>query len=86
MCSGISDDLQQVDGSRKTAIIDRELLRLNIGIAALQANRLTSSSSLRKQNHMFFWQSKEPEEPWVHGVGFPVRNPLLSSAERPSVA
>ncbi|XP_037789963.1 uncharacterized protein LOC119585364 [Penaeus monodon] len=33
MCPGLSSDLQQVNDSRKTAIIDRELTRLNIDIA-----------------------------------------------------
>nr|XP_054767476.1 uncharacterized protein LOC129274752 [Lytechinus pictus] len=36
MCHGISDNLQEVDDTRKTAIIDRELKRLNIDIAALK--------------------------------------------------
>ena len=36
MRAGLTDDLQVVDDTRKTAIIDRELHRLNIDIAALQ--------------------------------------------------
>ena len=40
MCPGLSDDLQKIDDSRKTAIIDRELLRLDIDIAGLQETRL----------------------------------------------
>ncbi|XP_062614292.1 uncharacterized protein LOC134276017 [Saccostrea cucullata] len=43
MCPGLSEDLQQVDDSRKTAIINRELRRLNIDIAALQETRLPSN-------------------------------------------
>lgn len=36
MCPGLSDDLQQIDDARKTAVISREFKRLNIEIAALQ--------------------------------------------------
>ena len=36
MTAGLSDDLQQIDAACKTAIIDAELHRLDIDIAALQ--------------------------------------------------
>ncbi|KAH3755804.1 hypothetical protein DPMN_164377 [Dreissena polymorpha] len=36
MCPGISDDLLTTDDATKTTIIDGELIRLNIYIAALQ--------------------------------------------------
>lgn len=36
MCLGLSDNLQQVDESRKTVIINCELKMLNIDIDALQ--------------------------------------------------
>ena len=84
MCPGLSDDLRLVDDSRKTAIINRELKRLNIDIAALQETRLPSNGSLREQDYTFYWQGKEPEEPRLHGVGFAVKNSLLSSVEPPS--
>ncbi|XP_076030147.1 uncharacterized protein LOC143018559 [Oratosquilla oratoria] len=84
MCPGLTNDLQQVEDSRKTAIINRELERLNIDIAALQETRLPSSGSLREQDYTFFWQGREPEELHMHGVGFAVRNSLLSSVEPPS--
>ncbi|XP_076036403.1 uncharacterized protein LOC143022188 [Oratosquilla oratoria] len=84
MCPGLTNDLQQVDDSRKTAIINRELERLNIDIAALQETRLLSSGSLREQDYTFFWQGNETEELHMHGVGFSVRNSLLPSVEPPS--
>ncbi len=84
MCPGHSDELQQVDDTRKTAVINRELKRLDIDIAALQETRLPSNGSLREQDYTFFWQGKEPEEPRIHGVGFAVRNSMLSSIETPS--
>ena len=62
MCPGISDDLLGVDDSRKTAIISRELKRLNIDIAALQETRLSSDGSIREQDYTIFWQGREPQE------------------------
>lgn len=84
MCPGLSADLQQVDDARKTAVINRELERLNIDIAALQETRLPSNGSLREKDYTFFWQGKDPEEHRVHGVGFAVRNSLISSIDPPS--
>ena len=39
-CPSLYDDLQQINDARKTAVVDRELKRLNIDIAALQEMRL----------------------------------------------
>ena len=44
--TGLSDDLQQIGAARKTAIIDVELHRLDIDIAALQETRLADNGSL----------------------------------------
>lgn len=77
MRPGISDDLQHVDDSRKTAII----ARLNVSIAALQRTRHASSGSLREENYTFFWNGKEPDKPRLYGVGFAVRNSLMASVE-----
>ena len=49
MCPGMTDNPQQVNDARKTAIIDRELKRLNIDIAALQETRLPENGSIREQ-------------------------------------
>ena len=46
MCPGLSADLQQMDDSRKTAIINEELTRLNIDVACLQP---VSCSPLQKR-------------------------------------
>lgn len=58
MCPSLSDDLSQVDDSRKITIINRELKRLHIDIAALEETRLQSNDSVREQDYMFFWQGK----------------------------
>ena len=84
MCPGLSDDLQQIDDIRKTAIIDRELSKLKIDIAALQETRLPASGSLKEKDYTCFWQGLEPEERRLYGVGFAVRNTLLSLLEPPS--
>lgn len=54
MFRGLSENLQQIADTRKTAIIDRELTKLNICIAALQETRLASSGFLREENYTFF--------------------------------
>ena len=54
MCTGLSEDLEAVSDSRKPAIIDRELLRLNMDIVALQETRLPSNGSLKEANYTFF--------------------------------
>ena len=46
--------------------------------------RLPSNGSLREQDYTFFWQGIEPDEPRLHGMGFAVRNSLLSAVEPPS--
>ena len=84
MCPGFSDDLQQINDARKTAIIDRELSKLKVDIAALQETRLPSTGSLMEKDYTFFWQGLGPEEHRLYGVGFAVRNTLLSSMEPPS--
>ncbi|XP_014780240.1 craniofacial development protein 2-like [Octopus bimaculoides] len=84
MFPGIFDDLLRVEDTRKTAIIDRELKRLNMDIAGLQETRLPSNGKLKEQDFTFFWQGRDPEELRQHGVGFAVRNSLLSSMEPPS--
>lgn len=84
MNAGSKVELQQMDDLRKTAVIDRELHRMNVGIAALQETRLPGNGSLREANYTFFWKGREPEEPRQHGVGFAINNSLLSSIEPPS--
>ena len=47
----------------------------------MQETKLPSNGSLREQDYTFFWQGKEPDEPRLHGMGFAVRNSLLSAVE-----
>ena len=77
MRTGLSDDLQEIEDSRKTAVIDHELHRLGIDIAALQEIRLPDSGSLREKHYTFLWQGKGVEESREYGVGFAIRSTLL---------
>ncbi|XP_047495828.1 craniofacial development protein 2-like [Penaeus chinensis] len=84
MCPGLSPNIQQIDDARKTAVIDRELSRLGVDIACLQETRLPDSGTLREKSYTFFWKGKPPEEPRQHGVGFAIKNTLMTSIEPPS--
>ena len=50
MRPSLSNDLQQINDSRKTAIIDSELDRLNIDIAILQETRLAENGSIKRND------------------------------------
>ena len=49
-----SDDLQEVNEVRKTAVIDRELGRLQMDIVALQETRLPETGSERERDFTLF--------------------------------
>lgn len=79
MLTGISDDLNEIEDTRKTAIINNELARLQIDIAALQETRLLESGTLKESDYTFYWKGKAPGEVREHGVGFAVRNSLVNT-------
>ena len=81
MCPGLYDVLQQAVDARKTAIINDELKRLKIDIAALQETRLALNGCISESDYTFFWQGKAPEETRIHDIGFAGKNSLLSSIE-----
>ena len=76
MLTGLTMDIRNTDGPCKTAIISRELARLNVDIAALQETRLAGSGSLKEKEYTFFWHSKGED-----GVGFAIRNKLIQLVE-----
>ena len=80
MTTGLSASLQDIKDSRKTAVINDKLKRLNVDIATLQETRLAGSGTL-KEVYAFFWQGKRSNEPREHEVGFAVRNSLLRMVE-----
>ena len=81
MTTDLSASLQDIKDSRKTAVINDELKRLNVDIATLQETRLADSGTLKEKDYTFFWQGKRFNEPREHGVGIAVRNSLLRMVE-----
>ena len=81
MPTGLSASLQDIKDSRKTAVINDELKRLNVDIATLQETRLADSGTLKEKDYTFFWQGKRSNKPREHGVGFAVRNSLMRMVE-----
>lgn len=56
MCPGHKNDPQQISDSRKVAIIDLELSKLDIDMTALQESRLAEDGMWRPEIYTFFWQ------------------------------
>ena len=81
MTTGLSSSLQDIKDSRKTAVINDELKRLNSNTATLQETRLADSGTLKEKDYTFSWQGKRSNEPREHEVGFAVRNSLLGIVE-----
>ena len=63
MMTGLSASLQDIKDSRKTAVTNDELKRLNMDIATLQETRLADSGTLKEKDYTFFWQGKRSNEP-----------------------
>ena len=78
MMPGLSQDLQDISDARKTAVINDKLKRLNVDITTLQKTWLANAGTLKERDYTFFWQGKSSHEPREHGVGFAVKNSLLS--------
>ena len=81
MMPGLSQDLQDISNDRKTAVINDELKRLNIDIVTLQETWLADAGTLKERDYTLFWQGNSSDEPREHGVGFAVKNSLLSMVE-----
>lgn len=60
----------RINNSRKTAVTNIGLGRLDISIAAMQETWLAAVGMLQEKDYTFFWQGRAPEEPCLHGVGF----------------
>jgi len=65
---------------RRTALIARELQRHNIDIVALSETRRAGEGQLREEQggYTFFWKGLEENERRIHGVGFAIKNSVLS--------
>ncbi|GFS19109.1 craniofacial development protein 2 [Elysia marginata] len=78
-----NSDLQQVNDARKTTIINRELAKRNIDIAALQEKRVSANGSLKEKTSTLSGRGLGPDEHCVDGVGNAVRNSILVSVQPP---
>ena len=68
---------------RKTAIIDSELSRRHIDIAAFPETRLAGAGIMGKANFTFFWFGKTLNEPRNYDTGFAAATRLISSCQNP---
>ena len=64
MQTGLSENLDGVEDIPKTSILDRELKRLGVDVAALQETRLANFGSIKERNYTFFWQGLKENERW----------------------
>jgi len=79
---GVSSDLG-CSLPRKSAVIDAELSRLNIQVAALSETWLTGNGSIKEANFSFYWTGYDDGCKPMHGVGFAIHNSLMRSVEKP---
>ena len=65
---------------RRTALVAKELGRYNIDIAALSETRFAEEGQLREvgSGYTFFWSGRSTEERRESGVGFAIKNYLVS--------
>ena len=69
---------------RRTALVARELQRYNIDIAALSETRFADDGQLTENlsGYTFFWKGRPESESRESGVGFAIRNTLLTRLDR----
>ena len=58
MLTGISENIQDISDYRKTAVINNELMLLNVDIATIQDTRLADSGALKENDYIFYWQGR----------------------------
>ena len=68
---------------RRTALVARELLRYNIDIAALSETRFADEGQLTEagSGYTFFWIGRPTDQTRLSGVGFVIRDSMLSKLE-----
>lgn len=74
------DNPESERAERRTAFVARELRRLDLDIVALAETRLPDEGQIREEGggYTFFWKGYEAGLPRHHGVGFAVKNRLLT--------
>ena len=68
---------------RRSALVAHELSCLNIDIAALSEVRFPDTGSLKEQGagYTLYWSGKPQGERRLSGVGFMIRNTIVSKLE-----
>ena len=71
---------------RRTALVTNELARYGIDIAALSETRFAGEDQLTEteSGYTLFWSGKPETEKREAGVGFAIKNTVLSRLERPT--
>lgn len=79
MCT-LMDSVTSDRPERRTAIIARELRCCQIDLAALSETRLADGARIKEEKvvYTFFWKGKAADESRIHGVGFAIKNQLIS--------
>ena len=74
------DNSQAERPERRTALVGRELARYNIDIAALSETRFAEEGHLKEvgAGYTFFWSGRSREERREAGVGFAIKNELVT--------
>lgn len=81
MTTGLTTDLMDLSDTRNSAVINNELLRLDVDIAALQETHFAEIGSLREKDCTFYWCGKAADETREHGISFTIKNSLLGLIE-----
>ena len=68
---------------RKTSLLNPELDRLNVDIAALSETRLPDSGSIKESIYTIFWYGRSQEQKSEQDVGFAMRNSIIPLCETP---
>ena len=66
---------------RKRALVDRELSRYKVDIAALSETRYACIGQATEKNYTFFWSGKSEKEKRESGVCFAIKNSLAGKIE-----
>ncbi|GCC20563.1 hypothetical protein chiPu_0019125 [Chiloscyllium punctatum] len=66
---------------KKIAVINDELKRLNMYVAALQDTRLAEAGSLKVMDYVFYWLVEGSHKTREDGVGFAVKSSLMNTVE-----
>ena len=75
----LMDSQDGVRPERRPALMERELSRYDVDIAAISETRLAGEGQLTEHGagYTFYMKGKPKEERRIHGVGFAVKDSLV---------